>query len=140
MEDKMPKPSIFHYPQPSQQEQYRRSHRPMLGTIWGIVLALAFIVAIDESRSGNTFFVFLVIVGAGVFTVLMWHLARVTEPRSASLQDIGWSINWKNLLIGAGIFLLGIVLTMRTEDLLMTSVGICLVFVGFFWAFVSLRD
>jgi len=112
----------------------------MLGTIWGIVVALAFIVAIDEFRSGNTFFVFLVIVGAGVFTVLMWHLAKVTEPRSTSLQDIGWSINWKNLLIGAGIFLLGIILTMHTEDLLMTGVGICLVFVGFFWAFVSLRD
>ena len=140
MEATMPKPSIFHYPQPSQQEQYRRSHRPILGTIWAIVVGLAAIVAIDEFRSGNTFFVFLVIVGAGVFTVLIWHLARVTEPRSTSLQDIGWSINWKNLLIGAGIFLLGILLTMRTEDLLLTGVGICLVFVGFFWAFVSLRD
>jgi hypothetical protein len=140
MEATMPKPSIFYYPQPSQQEQYRRFHRPILGTIWGIVVGLATIVAIDEFRSGNTFFVLLVIVGAGVFTVLMWHLARVTEPRSTSLQEIGWSISWKNLFIGAGIFLLGIILTMHTEDLLLTGVGICLVFVGFFWAFVSLRD
>jgi len=140
MEATMPKPSIFHYPQPSRREQYRRSHRPILGTIWAIVVGLAAIVAIDEFRSGNTFSLFLVIVGTGVFTVLIWHIARVTEPRSTSLQDIGWSINWKNLFIGAGIFLLGIILTMRTENLLLTGVGICLVFVGFFWAFVSLRD
>jgi hypothetical protein len=103
-------------------------------------VGIAAIVAIDEFRSGNTFFVFLVIVGAGVFTVLIWLLVRVTEPRSTSLQDIGWSIDWKNLLIGAGTFLLGIILTMRTKDLLLTGAGICLVFVGFFWAFVSLRD
>lgn len=140
-----PKPLIYRYPQPSDEERSRMVSQWIVGPALILVCLLSAMAGVVLYDAGNTVEAILVIPATIALLLMLWYLTRSVEERERLFRD-GVSVNWSGVKKSLAVLVVSALMIAAGSaaegalDHSLLGLGVCGVVWGLIWFVASLRN